>query len=360
MSLSATISCGAALALLPVLCAQTPQFTIPRQLLTPGGILAIYGSNLGPIACSEAIPQNGPYPLEVCGVRVTAGGAPAGLMYVGDHQINLKLPQGLADGPAAVVVYSGDQRSEPVMAEFSTHTAYLHLAEPAYLHMPLWIEMELPQPYRSGYPCGMDPWDFRSASWSAGELDDFEIQVRQNGVLLTPAAKKVLAPGSSLPACMGGFGVASRQSSLPLHLAYRIESPGTYAVKLTVRRAGEARIAVESAWTDITVKAAPPGARSAWLGEMADKIKTAIKTASLGELISDVIPSLLAWPDDQALAALLPLYEDWLQQRSCSNQGCFAAGYIRNSVAAFDDATIRRVIPAARRRALGLAGALQQ
>jgi hypothetical protein len=153
-----TVLLMAALLMVPML--DPPRFTLPPGLLRPGGILTIYGTNLGPRICSVPIPQNGPYPLETCGVRVTAGGLPAGLMYVSENQI-IELPEGLPDALTPIQVYFGALRSDPAMAQFSTHTAFLHPRAPAYVHMPIWIEVDLPYPYRAPYPCQPDPWNFQ-------------------------------------------------------------------------------------------------------------------------------------------------------------------------------------------------------
>ncbi len=330
---------------LPLLYGQTPpRFTLPPHLLRPGGILTIYGTNLGPHICGVPIPQNGPYPLDACGVRVTAGGKPAGLMYVDEKQINLKLPEGLPDGEAPIQVCFGEVCSDAVAMRFSAHTAYLHLQGPAYIHMPIWMELELPYPYRAAYPCRLDPWDFRSTTWDLYELDSYKLELRQNGAALAESPRPSAGEWvEKFPGCMSGFGFGP-PDRLPLHLAYRIESPGGYSVRLTVTSGPASAVVVQSTWMDIVVQPCPPGMRSAWLRSMADKIKT----ASARELIRDMVPSLLAWPDDKAFAVLFPVYSDWLRRRNCANQDCMVAAYLRSSLAAFDDGLVRRVLPAAR------------
>jgi hypothetical protein len=94
---------------------------------------------------------------------------------------------------------------------------------------------------------------------------------------------------------MSGFGFETLPNRLPLHLVYRLEEPGVYPVRLTLHKGPQAEVVVQSAWTDITVKPCPPGRRSAWLRSMAAKIRS----ASMQELIRDIIPSLLALPDDR-------------------------------------------------------------
>src|SRR4051794_28262638 len=86
--------------LLPVAAAlgQAPEFRAERVLpsgsarhvkLTSGMLVSIYGENLGPESQCAANTE----PLELCGVRVTLGGAPAALLYVSRQQINFKVPR---------------------------------------------------------------------------------------------------------------------------------------------------------------------------------------------------------------------------------------------------------------------------
>jgi hypothetical protein len=42
----------------------------------------------------------------------------------------------------------------------------------------------------------------------------------------------------------------------------------------------------------------------------------------------------------------LPVYSDWLRRRQYANQQIFIVGFLRNSLAAFDESVLRRVIPA--------------
>jgi hypothetical protein len=70
---------------------------------------------------------------------------------------------------------------------------------------------------------------------------------------------------------------------------------------------------------------------------MAEKVQA----ASPRDLIADVIPSLLAWPDDKALAILLPV----ATRPDASDLMGLAGEFARAGLAAFDDATLRRVIP---------------
>ena len=136
-------------------------------------IITIYGENLAPTPwCGVSISQKGPYPLEACGVRVLVGDSRAGLMYAGPKQINLVLP---ADAPtlgtAPMRVCVREVCSDPVEVQFSTHKIFLKVEGKAYVHMPVWLEVEHPAPYQFRYPCLLWPW---------GIVDAF-LDVRYNG-----------------------------------------------------------------------------------------------------------------------------------------------------------------------------------
>jgi len=330
--------------LAPALAAQggPPRFTLPQRFLQPGQFLEIYGTGLAPSAfCAQPIPSNGPYPLKACDVFVTAGGLAAGLLYVSSGQINVKLPENLPDAPAPVQICARGLCSEPVVKDFSSHTAFIHVKEPAYVEMPIWIEVELPSPYRVSYPCRTDPWDFRSPTEEQpSELIDYRLEVRRAGVpiahALAPEPRIEWGPQGASP-CMIWFNGLSR---LPLHLTHKLGSPGVYSIRLTGSRGSE--VVVQSAWTDVDVRASSETVRHEWLHSMAEKSKA----AQWNELLRDVIPSLMAWPDANALRVLLPLYLEWLGPRGLMNTDIYLAAFLRNSLAAFDDSVLRSVVPA--------------
>lgn len=322
-----------------------PNFTLSQRFLQPGRFLEIYGTNLAPApVCQEPIPSAGPYPTQACGVRVTAGGISAGLFYVGAKQINVKLPESLPDGPAAVQVCVHDACSEPVVKEFSSHTAFLAIKEPAYAGMPIWINVELPYPYLVAYPCGIDPWDFRGPTVNGpSDPNEYKIEVRRNGVPLAQSPRPVSVAQWRGPngECIGGLGAGfSPLSRLPLHLAYRLDTPGLYSVRLTGFQG--ANVVVQSSWMDFELKLAPQSVRFEWLRSMQEKIKS----ANTSELMRDIVPSLLASPDEDVVRTLLPVFLEWLRPRGLLNGQAFAASFIRNSLAAFDENVLRETIPA--------------
>lgn len=90
----------------------------------------------------------------------------------------------------------------------------------------------------------------------------------------------------------------SIRSSLPLHLSYWFNEPRNYSVRLTAKKANQ--ILYRSEWTDILVGALSQETRDAWV----QSLYTEIKMNSRG-VLSNRVPSLLAWPDEKALAVLL-------------------------------------------------------
>jgi hypothetical protein len=318
-----------------------PQFKLPQWFLQPGGVIEIYGTNLAPQqGCGVQFPPVGPFPTEACGVQVTAGGIPAGLRYVGPKQINVDLPMELPEGPAAVRVCVLGLCSDPVVKEFSAHRAFLRATEPLYAGMPLWIDVGIPVPYLFAYPCRTDPWDFHGRRMDTPTgVDQYKMEVRRDGTLLAEAAP----PRIGLEAwelkrcCMSGIG--GGVARFPLHLAYRLEGPGLYSIRITGTR--DSNTVVQSAWTDIEVRPFSPEAKEAWLSRMQERIKS----ARAAELMGDIVPSLLASPDERALRMLLPVYSAWLGPRMVVGMDIFLVGYLRNSLAAFDADLLRRVVP---------------
>ena len=322
----------------------TPQFKLPQRFLQPGEAIEIYGTNLGPATwCGVQLPPVAPFPTEACGVSVTVGGIAAGLRYVGSKQINVDLPRELPDGPAPVRICVQNVCSEPVVKEFSTHTAFLSAAGPLYAGMPLWIEVGVPSPYRFAYPCRPDPWDFHGLRMdSMTAVDDYRMEVRRNGVPLDEAPAPNIERGwPAKMGCMSGIGGISGSSArFPLHLAYRIDAAGTYSIRLTCTR--DSKVVMESAWTDIEVQPFSQPEKEAWLARMEVRIESAPRS----ELVDDIVPSLLASPDESALRVLLPVYSDWLARGNYTNGDIFIVSYLRNSLAAFDREMLRRSLPA--------------
>ena len=73
------------------------------SLLSPGTVVAIYGSNL---AAASTPSQTLPLPLNLAGTRVLVGGIPAPLFYVSPTQVNAQVPVELKPGRSYPVVIS--------------------------------------------------------------------------------------------------------------------------------------------------------------------------------------------------------------------------------------------------------------
>jgi len=269
---------------------------VPR-LLTRGQFVSIYGWNLLPKKwCEAPHEQREPYPKELCGVQVWIGDRRAGLLYAGSmgnpnmraDQINLQVPlDGPQSGSVPVRVCIEQICGDPVLVEFTAQDIILHVHE-AFVHMPLWVDVEIPMNIGFGYPFSVCPWDF----------DGYTFEIRQSGRLLPLAQKPQCAPSR-------GPLYVSHSSKLPLHLVYHFDVPGTYEIRLSgpilsPDQTSVARIGI-SEWVPINVEPYPEARRIAWLNSMKEKADVSSEWRGSGE----VIPSLLAWPDEQALAALL-------------------------------------------------------
>ncbi len=294
------------------------------KVLAPGMVLMLYGGHLAsePV-CGQPKVQPA---LELCGVRVLIGNSRAELLYVSSGQINFKIPADVpAEGFAPLRVCVGAACSTPVRMWFSTRTALLSLEKPAYVHMPVWIHVDPPPPYFVSYPCWNGPWI----------LSGYEFEVRRNGRSLAPMPQRSPPPnwaGSSAERCDG----PTVGSSLPLHLLYRFDEPGTYSVRFTAKKGDQ--ILYRSECTDIVVGPFSEEKRDAWLRSLDIEIKMNSRS-----VVSDMIPSLLAWPDEKALAVLLKVIPANTMQ--CTNFDCIKLGFARASLAWFDDALLRSQIP---------------
>jgi hypothetical protein len=202
--------------------------------------------------------------------------------------------------------------------------------------MPIWVDVDLPYPHKLVYPCKISPWGFHGPR-NLTEVDDYEVEVRHDGVPVAQMSRPE-SVDLEIAGCMSGFGFESLRSRFPLHLAYRL-GPGVYSIRLTGSYKSE--VFARSAWTEFEVRVCPAEVMKRWRHSMAQRIES----AQAGDLIRDAIPSLLAWPDDHALAALLPVYSRWLGKRRLVNLQVFVYGFVRDSLLAFDDDVLRRVVP---------------
>jgi hypothetical protein len=288
--------------------------------LEPGQFVPIYGQYLAPSGgCHVKIePNAGVYPTEVCDTHVTVNGIRAGLQYVGEGQINIKLPSDLpAKGEVTIVVTVRGASSGAVTLPIGRPKVILSLVGTAYVHMPIWIAPNRPVPYS-------DPIRFPFA------LNGGRFEVRRNGVLLKPL--EIPHPGGFVGS-LGG--VALPEMPLPLHLQYRFDEPGKYEIRYIGTREepdpphGLRTVTTDvSDWTWIEVQAYSEAERAEWIRKRAAQMPS-----SPEQLISKAIPELLAMPDAAALTVILPeLYhpDEWVRR------------YVAESLAMFDSAVVAK------------------
>lgn len=272
--------------------------------LTPGILVSIYGTRLGPKKACTARNDYAGYPAELCGVRVTIAGVTARLLYVHSLQINLQTPVTTpTEGRLAVVVTHQGVSSAAVPVRFAPRRARLRLDGPASVHMPVWIRLELPKPWNWGdpirYPITIRPGDFGA----------HEFEVRRDGVPL-PRAAWPFRIGTEGPHGVGGLGgnllglpaEPKRRGRLPLHLVYRFDTPGDYEVRyqgFDWRYPRELHVLARSAWTKIQIQPYSEEQRETWLRQQERSAPQDVV-----ELLSDYLPSLLALRDARVLRVL--------------------------------------------------------
>jgi hypothetical protein len=278
----------------------------PAGMVVPDTFLTIYGSNLGAPRCRAAFLVS-TYPRDFCGTRVLIGAMPAELLFVSDKQINFKVPQDAPrDGTVDIrVVYNG-QSSRPVSMKAGFEQTTVSLDGPAYTDMPVWLKIALPFEFT-----GSIRYPFISGQAGFGCN---RVEVRRNGQMLP------LLPGSH----WGRYGIViagnicgsyapaggKQADRLPLHLLYRLDVPGIYEVRYTLRGvpAGatvpEAGFRVRSEWTPIEVLAARPGQRPAWLRSLWLRSLQDRTPGDASELLTDTLPSLLGIADDASFDVL--------------------------------------------------------
>jgi hypothetical protein len=269
--------------------------------LAPGLVLSIFGNNLGPSrGCASSHDAKGVYPHELCDTQVFVGEFASELLWVQAGQINFKVPQetpveGTAD---LLVVYQG-RFSKAVAMPLRIESPTLSLDSPARVGMPVWVKLDMPYYRESGirYPFQIFPAAFGCN----------EVEVRRNGVLLPRFADLgTQAFGTTIGIGNPCGGIASPRNPhfkgrLPLHLQYRFDQPGTYEVRLTMRRLVQHDVQAATEWTKIEILPADPAARQQWLADTVANAPT-----DTGDLLADFLPGILGHPDDETLQILQP------------------------------------------------------
>jgi hypothetical protein len=212
---------------------------------------------------------------------------------------------------AGIGVVAGQQGTSVPVAKIS-------LPNPAYIGMPIWLQVESPTGYKIHYPSTTTPNDF----------DCYEVEVQNSGPLVRPLIG-LPAAGRSGPAC-GWLAIADiAESKLPIHLQYRLTEPGTYMVRFTRReyRRAKVEIAEQSAWVPLRLEVAPPGAIEHWLSN-----QLAALPNSPGRLLGDALPSLLASHDPRVLRLMIDF---------TYNGESTVSHYAANSLMLFDPDEVR-------------------
>jgi hypothetical protein len=322
--------------------AQAPTFAVSSvvpsdarraQPLRPGMLVSIYGRYLGPESgCTER--PSGNERTAMCGSRVTVGGIQAGLLYVQERQINLRVPNGSpTEGLVKFVVEYNGRSSAPMAVPFAPQELQIKLEGEAYVHMPIWVDVALPDPLRANFRYPMTIWP--------ADFGGHDLEVRRNGAALPrltvndgiPKATSCIGAPGMIGAC-GPIGLPHEPKNparLPMHLLYRFDKPGTYQVRYQgydSQLLRQKRVLARSSWLQFEVHDYPADRRIEWLATM----RRAAPSDPV-ELMSDFLPSVLALPD----GAALPLVEDYLY-----DSNALVREYSLYALYSFDD---RLVIP---------------
>ncbi len=199
-----------------------------------------------------------------------------------------------------------------------TPASYLYCNMPAWVRVEFVAEGEKAVPEDVRYPLREQPW----------YCGDHKFEVKK-----AEALPRIPLPEGQMMA--GGIGPGSRSYSyappsvrrnwFPLHLWYRLDSPGDYFVQYSNKELG-----VWSDWEKIEVRPFSAKERHQWL-----EAKMSVPPGDAGRLVSEYIPSLLACPDRESLKLLL----------ECAHHGHrFVDAYAVYGLLYYDDGLLREEI----------------
>lgn len=174
----------------------------------------------------------------------------------------------------------------------------IHIDQPAYTGLPVWIIADLGYPLETHYPAGSD---------NPGDFGPNQLEVMREGQVLSPRSA-FFAVGAEGPGGEGWIAsVATSTNRLPLHLRYAFDAPGTYSVRWTSVRhiikddRPAIVIVARSDWLSFEVNPSTPEQRESWLQKQLASVP-----GDPGQLVGDFLPSLLiAAPDPRVLRVVL-------------------------------------------------------
>jgi len=213
----------------------------------------------------------------------------------------------------------------------------LTIKEPVYQNMPVWVSITS---VNIRYP-------FRSEPWFAWEHD---FEVMRDG---TPLQR--IKNAGQFPSTFVFVGFSHNSINvpnapagrLPLHLWYRFDKPGMYRIRYirhddhwngpgSLSVDGESnivpsKIVQASDWVTLEVKPYSAEERQTWQRKQIANLPT-----DAGKLVGDILPSLLASPDETSLPAFV---------QAISHKDKLVREYALNSLRYFDRAVLKQGMP---------------
>jgi hypothetical protein len=196
------------------------------------------------------------------------------------------------------------------------------LPVPAYIGMPIWMQIESPVHYPVRYPSSTSPQDFYCN----------KVELKRDGVVVPPTIMRGLGAGRVGPPC-GWLGIEAASGQLPIHLQYPSLQPGTYMVRFTRYQYGRSlhtEIGEQSDWVPMHVLRPPAETVEDWLTEALSRVPTAS-----GALLGDTLPSLLASRDPRVLQVMVD---------TTYNINEMVSQYAANALAFFDPEHVRSAL----------------
>jgi hypothetical protein len=161
---------------------------------------------------------------------------------------------------------------------------------------------------------------------------DFEVRKKGQPLsrLVHPTAiqRPMIGPGNM---CGGLYlpGQPEHPNSIPLHLFYRFEQPGTYEVRYLQNLPSQTS-RITSPWTPIEIQPATPADRAKWLLS-----ESSHAPSDAGRLLSGYLPDILGVPDEQSLQLWVPYL---------SHPDRLVRQYVANGLAYWPNQDVKKVL----------------